>query len=390
MRAHAAVRITVVSTAMVIWTGAARAQDVVGRVAVEAVASAKVTSTTPDDPFVILDAVSTVRLGRGWHGVIRPWAKRTPSGEWGAEMYQLQLRYTSSTRIPFRVDAGIISSPLGLATLELRADRNPTIDAPFFYFVPLPSFDGRSDRVTLMSGGYPLGAIVSASGARWDVRGGVTDATPARPSNVFNASRSTARQIVAGGGVTPLPGLRAGMGFSHGRYRAPSFTAPGAPIPAADVTVLDEETGYAVGFARGGGLSASPIGAGGRVAAADVTVFNVEGEYAIGYTRLAGEWIVSRFETRVSPAVARGFNLQAVRTLSPRWFAAGRLARVSSPVLTGPAAGRRTGMSTEGTLGYRLAPEVTLRGGYQGSRSMYRPGWNHALALSAVWSRRWW
>ena len=356
MRVHSALRIATASAcALVVLSGAARAQDVVGRVAVEAVASAKVTSATLDDPFLIFDAVSTIRFGRGWNAVIRPWAKRMPGGQWGAEMYQLQLRYTSSTRVPFRLDAGIISSPLGLATLELRADRNPTIDAPFYYFVPLPSFDGRPDRVTLMSGGYPLGAIVSTSGSRWDVRGGVTDATPARPSNVFSASRSAARQIVGGAGITPLPGLRAGVGFSQGRYRAPSSTATGAPIPAADVTV-----------------------------------FNLEGEYAVGYTRVAGEWIVSRFETSLSPAVARGFNLQAVQTLTPRWFAAGRVVRVSSPVLTGFAPGRRTGASTEGTVGYRLSPDFTLRGGYQGSRSMFRPGWNHALAMSAVWSQRWW
>ena len=385
---HSARRIAIASTcALVILSGTGRAQDIIGRVAVEAVASAKVTSATLDDPFLIFDAVSTIRVGRGWNAVIRPWARRMPGGEWGAEMYQLQLRYTSSTRVPFRVDAGIISSPLGLATLELTSDRNPTIDAPFYYFVPLPSFDGRPDRLTLLSGGYPLGAIVSASGSRWDVRGGVTDATPARPSNVFSASRSAARQIVGGGGITPVPGLRAGVGFSQGRYRAPSSTAPVAPIPAADGTVFDEETGYAAGFADG---AASSTGAGGAAAAADVTVFNVEGEYAFGYTRIAGEWIVSRFETSLSPAVARGFNLQAVQTLTPRWFAAGRVVRVSSPVLAGPASGRRTGASTEGTLGYRLSPEVTLRGGYQGSRSMYRPGWNHALALSAVWSQRWW
>ena len=30
-----------------------------------------------------------------------------PGGDWMFEMYQLQLRYVSSTRLPFRVDAGI-------------------------------------------------------------------------------------------------------------------------------------------------------------------------------------------------------------------------------------------------------------------------------------------
>ena len=333
-----------------------RAQEITGRVTMEAVASASVTSKTKDDPFLIFDAVSTIRLGRGWDGVVRPWARRMPGGDWAAEMYQLQLRYTSTTRIPFRIDAGIISSPMGLATLELRPDRNPTISAPFYYFAPLPAFDGRFDRVTLMSGGYPLGAMVSASGARWDVRGGVTDDTPARGRSMLDASRAAAKpQFVAGGGVTPAPGLRLGVGIARGRYRSSALSPKGTPVPAASATV-----------------------------------FNVEGEYAIGYTRIAGEWIADRFETAIAPAVARGFNLEVVRTLTPRWFAAGRAVRASSPVLIGSSPGRRTATSSEATLGYRLTPEFTLRGGYQGSTSFNRPTREHALAVSFVWAQRFW
>ena len=359
MRIRTAVRTALagaVATAVVMPPLAARAQEITGRVAMEAVASASVTSDTKDDPFLIFDAVSTIRVGRGWDAIIRPWAKRMPGGDWGAEMYQLQLRYSSSTRVPYRIDAGIISSPMGLATLELRPDRNPTIGAPFYYFVPLPAFDGHSDRVTLMSGGYPLGVMVSASGSRWDVRGGVTDATPARGRDLFSAARApAASQIVFGGGVTPTEGLRFGAGFARGRYRSNAVSPKGAALP-------DESA----------------------------TVFNIEGEYAIGYTRISGEWIVDRFETTMSPAVARGFNLLAVRTLTPRWFAAGRAVRASSPVLTGLKPGRRTATSAEANLGYRLTTNFTLRGGYQGSSSLYNPKWEHALAVSAVWSQRWW
>lgn len=345
------------ATALLVLTGVpVRAQEITGRVTMEAVASASVTSKTKDDPFLIFDAVSTIRLGRGWDGVVRPWARRMPGGDWAAEMYQLQLRYTSTTRIPFRIDAGIISSPMGLATLELRPDRNPTISAPFYYFAPLPAFDGRFDRVTLMSGGYPLGAMLSASGARWDVRGGVTDDTPARGRSMLDASRAAAKpQFVAGGGITPAPGLRLGAGIARGRYRSNSVSPKGTPIPAASATV-----------------------------------FNVEGEYAIGYTRIAGEWIADRFETAIAPAVARGFNLEVVRTLTPRWFAAGRAVRASSPVLIGSSPGRRIATSSEATLGYRLTPEFTLRGGYQSSTSFNRPMREHALAVSFVWAQRFW
>ena len=119
-------------------------------------------------------------------------------------------------------------------------------------------------------------------------------------------------------------------------------------------------------------------------------ILNIEGEYAIGYTRISGEWIVNRLYTTLGPAVARGFNLVGVRTLTPRWFAAGRTVWCSTPVLAGTSPGRRIANSAETNLGYRITPAVTLRAGYQGSNSLYGAKWEHALAVSAVWSQRWW
>lgn len=331
------------------------AQDVTGRVAVEAVASVSVTSADAH-PFIILDAVSTVRLADGWDAVVRPWARRMPEGDWAAEMYQLQLRYTSSTQVPFRVEAGVISSPIGLSTLELRPDRNPTIGAPFYYFVPLPPIDGRFDGKRLITGGYPLGAVVSASGTMWDARAGITDASPTSAANVFEADRANrAPHLIVGAGWVPHAGLRLGAAVAHGRYRPDSQSATGQLTPAADATTT-----------------------------------TVEGEYAIGYTRVQGEWIADRFTTTVSPAMAYGMNVMATRTLTPRWFAAARAVRASSPVLTGPNPGRRVATTAELSLGYRLTPTFTLRGGYQGSNSLYDPKRTHAAAVSVVWAQRWW
>jgi hypothetical protein len=123
---------------------------------------------------------------------------------------------------------------------------------------------------------------------------------------------------------------------------------------------------------------------------ASVKVFNIEGEYAIGYTRVTGEFVLDRFETMIAPAVSRGFNLLAVRTLSPRWFVAGRTVRASTPVLIGATAGRLVGKSAEATLGYRLNRTITFRAGYQGSTSFNHSTWQHAIAFSTVWSQRWW
>jgi len=353
------------------------AQDVTGRVAVEAVASASVSSADDGDPFLIFDQTSTIGVGRGWDVIFRPWARRMPGGDWGAEMYQLQIRYTSTTRVPIRVDAGVISSPIGLSTLELRPDVNPTIGAPFYYFVPMPAFDGNFDRVTLMSGGYPLGAIVSASGTHWDLRGGVTDATPTRARSVFSSSNGpSATQVVVGGGVTPAAGLRLGGAMAVGRYRIDAISQRTMVIPV---------NSYGAEYATNGLVTK-----GSELPDASASVYNVEGEYAIGYTRVSGELVIDRFETMIAPAVSRGFNLLAVRTLSPRWFVAGRTVRASTPVIVGPTAGRRVATSAEGTLGYRLNRTITLRAAYQGSTSFNRQTWQHAIAFSTVWSQRWW
>ena len=207
----------------------------------------------------------------------------------------------------------------------------------------------------LLSGGYPLGAIASASGQRWDARAGVTDGTPARNRKMMSASRPSAQpQFVAGGGVTPIAGLRLGAGFARGQYREEN---PASTLPSSR--------------------------------SADATVFNLEGEYAIGYTRIAGEWIVDSFETGSAPAVARGYLLEAVRTLSPRWYAAARVTRASTPVFVSGLRVRRSAGTADGTIGFRLSPEVTLKAGYQGARTYAGNAWDHAAAVSFVYARRW-
>ena len=121
---------------------------------------------------------------------------------------------------------------LGCRHSSSRPDVNPTIGAPFYYFVPLPAFDGNFDRVTLMSGGYPLGALVSASGSHWDVRGGVTDATPTRARSEFSSAKSpSATQAVVGGGVTPITGMRFGGAMAVGRYRINAQSQRTVAIP---------------------------------------------------------------------------------------------------------------------------------------------------------------
>ena len=327
------------------------------RWAFEAMASGNANATSVDDPFLIFDATGTVRVHDGFDLIFQPYAHRMPGGDWDAEMYQLQIRYVPPTRLALRVDAGILTSPVGQNTLELLPDRNPTISAPSFYFAPLPRFDVRYDGVQLISGGYPVGAIVSSSGTKWDARAGVTDQTPTRRRNALAADRpSAAPQIIAGGGYVPFAGLRLGTSVAHGEYRNASGATPAAPA----------------------------------VGAADATMVTFEGEYAIGYSRFTGEWIRDRFETTTTPAVARGFSVMFTRTLAPRWFVASRVNRVNAPAYVSPTLSvRKTSSSGEATLGYRLSPDVTVRGGYQASRSYNATDWSHAFVMQAVWAQRW-
>jgi hypothetical protein len=164
-----------------------------------------------------------------------------------------------------------------------------------------------------------------------------------RPEALANA--------IAGGGVSPIPGLRLGAGFARGAYRS-----------------ADAASGT-------GDLRA--------------TLFNVEGEYSIGFTRITGEWIVDRFDTTTEPAVSRGYTLMGVRTISPRVFVAARTSGVSTPALTPQGRVSRRATSFDATLGYRLTTDFTLRGGYQGFRGYTAESWEHAVAASVVWARRW-
>lgn len=329
-----------------------------GRPAIEAVASIATSSEDADDPFVFLDLATTMPLNDRLEAIVRPYARRLPGGDWDALFYQAQIRYRP--RAGMQLDAGIITSPIGLATLELRPDLNPTVTYPFYYFSRLPLFDEYPNEVQMLSGGYPLGAVLSISGGRWDARAGITDGTPARYRKIFQSDGpDPAVQFVAGGGVTPWIGFRVGGAVARGQYRSGT------------------DNDYY-------GLSDYQ-----RISSADALVMNIEAEWSYRYTKLSGEWVRDRFETDGAPAVSRAFYVQAVQTLTPRTFAAGRITRASSPVQTETGAARWARTTAEVVGGYRLTPELTLRAGYQANRAFGVDNWQHAAVGSVVWSQRW-
>jgi hypothetical protein len=310
-------------------------------------------------PALILDGTATVKVGQGAVALVRPWFWRRPDGTWTSMWYQLQVRYQSDTHVPFRVDAGIIPSPLGLGTLEMRPDLNPLIGPPFYYVVPLPRFDLTYDGLQMISGGYPFGATVSVSGSHWDARGGVTSATPARArAELKDGTSSAMPQLILGGGITPWPGLRIGGGFGHGQYRS------ARSLP---------------------GVSSGPT----LIPAADATVTNLEAEYAFGHSRVKGEWVWDRFETTASPKTATAFYVEGMHTFTPRWFGAARVTSVDAPMSpTAPAARGRASV-VEANAGYRLSRDFTLRAGYYTQKFYGATAWNNQLCGSVVWARRW-
>lgn len=319
------------------------------RVSVDTVTSATMFSSF-DHLAGMFDATVSTEVGHGLTAIVRPWFWKRPDGTSTFQIYQLQARFQPRTRVPLRVDAGVITSPLGLSTLQQRADLNPTLSPVFYYVVPLPRFDVTFDGLQMMAAGYPLGAIVTTSGSVWDLRGGIVDSTPARPRAELKADqRSAMPQVVMGGGVTPRAGLRIGAGFARGGYRKATATAP---APSA-------------------------------------TVFNLEAEYAFDRTRLSGEWVRDSFDTARGNVSARSFYMQGVQAITPRLFGAARVARVRTPpVFPGPPV-RRTWTTAELTAGYRLNPDWTVRGGYYGQRTYTALDWDNQAGVSVVWAKRW-
>lgn len=303
---------------------------------------------------VVLDAVVSADLGWGFEAVVRPFAQRLTSGEWNRQVWVATVRWQRRGDISVRVDAGLIPSPVGMGNLTLRPHNNPTISLPASLFTSLPPIELRGPRMTLLGVIYPYGVNATVSGARWDARTAVIDTSPLRSRRVFapvNPPRFA--NLVVGGGVTPVVGLRIGASVTHGGWQR----AGENPLVLADRSA---------------------------------TVVTVESEFSFRYTRLMGEWVRDRLETASGDLTASGWFVQAQQTLSPRWFAAARVERMSSPTVTPLSTFVDSTFSgTEEIVGYRVTPELTIRAGHRARRGFGRPGFDHIGEVSLVWWRRW-
>ena len=244
----------------------------------------------PRNAGVWFDVFAAVRIADGLDLVVRPVVnRRTFDGDWQKQLYQLGLRYERPGRIGFRLEAGHLPSPIGLAILENRPDMNPLVSPHSAYYLPLPRVDPDIPRSFLVAAAYPLGAQATVSGRNWDARAAVIDSSPVRGRPFFGTPKPPrSLNTVVGFGVKPYIGVRIGAALAQGAY-------------AAESEVADKTRGHR-----------------------DATMMQVEAEWSFRHTRLAARIIRSTFETAGADAAATGGWLQVTQTLTPRIFVAGR------------------------------------------------------------------
>jgi hypothetical protein len=309
---------------------------------------------------MIVDGVMSADLGGGFQAIVRPFVQRLPArigavAEWNRQVWVAEIRYERPGPVGLRVEAGLIPSPIGMANLTLRPHLNPTIAQPASLFTRLPPIAGlRGPGANLIGAVYPYGAQVTASAAHWDVRGALIDTAPMRVRRIFaQANPPQFTNAVFGAGVTPFVGFRVGTSVTHGGW----LRAGESPAVLSDH---------------------------------EATVLTIESELSFFYTKLSGEWVRDAVGTDSGDRVASGWFVQGQQTLTPRWFLAGRVERMSAPAVLPLGVVDQTLAGTQETLAYRLTPEATIRIEHR----MRRPfgaieGYDHQAAVSLVWWKRW-
>jgi hypothetical protein len=329
-----------------------------------------------------LDVSAASRLTSNVQVLFRPVLYRDHDGEWDADVYQLAVRWDRPGAVRLRVEGGYLPSPIGILALEPRADQNPLIAPATSYTATLPRFEVGTPIVQLASALYPFGLQATASTDRWDARAALLESSPVRVRPLTGESKPPrAGQIALGGGVSPYVGLRLGGSFARGAY-------------ARRWEVADPSRGD-------------------RLA----TVVGLDADFSRGYTRAYAEWTRAAYERAADTSVASALTATVVRTLTPRWFTAARVQRLSSEHILeletythtgGPYSGYpSTGayptktdeewidhgagdaLSLETVVGYRLTPELTLRAGYLGYRGFEDGEIEPHATASIVWVRRW-
>jgi hypothetical protein len=303
---------------------------------------------------ITMDGVMSVGMGAGFEGIVRPWVQKSPTGEWNRQIWMAAVRYERPGPVGLRVDAGLIPSPIGLANMMLRPQLNPMVSLPASLFQSLPVVELGQPRTTLLGAVYAYGASASVSGRHWDARAAFIDTSPLRTRRIFAQTNPPRfNNVVVGGGVTPVVGVRVGGSVTRGGWER-----------AGESLLITQNR--------------------------DATIVTIESDVSYRYSRVLGEWVRDAIETGAGNVVASGWFVQGQQTITPRWFAAMRVERMAAPALTSLATlDTQYLKGVEETIGYRLTPELTLRADHRARRTFGRPTFDQQIAISAVWWRRW-
>jgi hypothetical protein len=190
----------------------------------------------------------------------------------------------------------------------------------------------------LLGAFYPYGVSLTVSGSKWDARGAVIDTSPLRSRRIIG-SNTTPRfaNVVVGGGVTPVIGLRIGGSVTRGGWKRPGEL----PITreTLDATLITVEAGLLL-----------PLH---------------EGDRRVDPRR-------ADHDNRPVPTQP-GWYIQGQQVLTPRFFLAARIERIGPPEadpLLAPVVDAFAG--TEEVVGFRLTPDLTFRVGHRAAVSSDR------------------
>ena len=303
-----------------------------------------------------LDLFAAVQLADGWSLRARPVVlRRSFDGAWQTQMYELAVRYERPGAVGVRVDVGQFVSPIGLAILENRPNRNPVVSQHSTLYLPVARFETGTPTTFLIAASYPFGTQVTASAQKWDARAAVTDSSPIRGRPFFGDNKPPRMvNLIAGGGITPTIGLRLGASVATGSF-------------AAAREVRDPS-------------------AGDRRA----SIVQVESDWSFGHTRIAGEYLWTWREMASDTARADGGWIEATQTLGPRWFTAARYDDQHTMWTSQPGLAERdeTYRRLETTVGFRVTPAVTLRGSYMTRKGYVVSFWDDQVLGSIVFATK--
>ena len=302
------------------------------------------------------DLFGAVRIVDGLDLRVRPVVfRRSFDGAWRGQIYELALRYERPGTIGYRIEAGQMPSPMGLSILENRPNLSPVVSQHSTLYLPLPRFEGGTPTNFLLAASYPLGAQVTASSRKWDARAAVIDGSPVRGRFFFGDNKPPRlANVVIGAGMTPHIGIRVGASVARGGY-------------AGKNEVRDPSRGNR-----------------------NASVAQVEGEWSFGHTRMAGEYIWTEREMAVGEARAHGGWAEITQAIRPRWFVAARWddQRTLWTSLTNNLPRLETYRRLETAVGFRLTPELTLRGSYLTRKGYVVGFWDDQVLGSVVFAKK--